>query len=664
MLPGAFIFCVVFGRLTLLSKPNQMKHLTLTALAGLLSLSAFGQNRMVLVEHFTQASCGPCATQNPALKTLLDANPTKVVALKYQVSWPGFDPMYLQNPTEVDARVQYYGVTGVPNSVMDGSGPGSPGTIVTQSTIDNRYNTAAPLNISASHQWTPGYDSIQIGVFIANAGTSTVNSGAAGSLKLHVAIVEEEINYSSAPGANGETSFYQVMRKMVPNQSGTTLADSWTAGQTQMLSFKVAAPAYLANLNEVAIVAFIQDNQGKSVLNAAKTTPQAITGLPDLGVTAFTAATAGLCNGSTTPTMTIKNEGSLAITSAVVGYSINGGTPVTQNWTGNLAAGATANVSFPQVTLPAGANSIVGTVSAPNGTGDYNGMNNMSAPIMAAVLNNTPTPAPYMQNMESGVFGEIPSDFIMTYNTSEAPLVTIVSRADVQNLTYEIGAYGQSAKSLMVDFYTMTAGDQASLITPKVGGITANHKLRFQHAYASYAGEADGLKVFVSTNCGTSWTNIFDKAGSALATAPNKTSRFFPQPTEWYPNEISLASYAGQDVVFKFECNSAYGNNLWLDNVHVGTNAMGENELELGKAHVYPNPARDAIKVLVAAAEAGDAVVEVFNLNGQLVAASSEAVTAGTNELNMNVSGLANGIYTVKVAMNDRVETLRFTVQH
>jgi hypothetical protein len=202
------------------------------------------------------------------------------------------------------------------------------------------------------------------------------------------------------------------------------------------------------------------------------------------------------------------------------------------------------------------------------------------------------------------------------------------------------------------------------LITPKVGGITANHKLRFQHAYASYAGEADGLKVFVSTNCGASWTNIFDKAGTALATAPNATSRFFPQPTQWYPNEISLASYAGQEVLFKFECNSAYGNNLWLDNVHVGTNAMGENELELSKAHIYPNPARDAVKVLVSAVEAGDASVQVFNLNGQLVLSASEAIAAGTNELNLNVAGLANGIYTVKVAMSDRVETLRFTVQH
>jgi hypothetical protein len=642
-----------------------MKNIVSTLLVCLFSVAAFGQNRLVLVEHFTQASCGPCATQNPALKTLLDANNTKVVALKYQTSWPGVDPMNAANPTEAAARVQYYNVTGVPNSVMDGSGPGSPGTIVTTSTINNRYNTAAPLNITASHQWTAGYDSIQIDVFVANAGTSTVVSGGAGSLKLHVAIVEEEINYPSAPGSNGETVFYQVMRKMVPNQNGTTLADTWNAGQTQMFSFKVAAPIYLAKLSETAIVAFIQDNQNKNVLNATKTVPSVIGVLPDLGLTNFTAATSGLCDGTSTPSITFKNDGSMPVTSAILSYSINGGIPVNQSWTGNLAVGSSTTVNFTQVLMPTGTNSIVGMVSAPNGTGDNNGMNNLSNPVVVSVINSIPNPAPYLQDMESTQEESLPSDIVLNYNTATPPLVIVLSKnVFTSPPPYDLGGFGQSAKSIMVDFFTMAIGAQASLITPKVGGITANHKLRFQHAYASYNGEADGLKVFVSTNCGASWTNIFDKAGTALATAPNKTTRFFPQPTQWYPNEISLASYAGQDVVFKFECNSAFGNNLWLDNIHVGTNAMGGEELELGRAHLYPNPARDAVKVLVAAVEAGDANVEVINLNGQLVLSTSEAVAAGTNELNLNVAGLANGIYTVKVAMSDRVETLRFTVQH
>ncbi len=641
-----------------------MKNIVSTLLVCLFSVAAFGQNRLVLVEHFTQASCGPCASQNPALKTLLDANATKVVALKYQTSWPGVDPMNAANPTEAAARVQYYNVTGVPNSVMDGSGPGSPGTIVTTSTINNRYNTAAPLNISASHQWTAGYDSIQIGVFVANAGTATVASGAAGSLKLHVAVIEEEVNYPSAPGSNGETNFYQVMRKMVPDASGTTMADSWTAGQTQMFVFKVAAPSYLANLNKVAVVAFIQDNSNKSVLNASRTTAQTIAGLPDIGVNAFTAATPGLCDGTTTPMVTIKNEGSLAITSASVAYAINGGTPVTQNWTGSLSAGATAVVTFPQVTLPAGTNSLVATVSSPNGTGDVNGMNNMSAPLIAAVLNNTATPAPYSEGMESTSFNSIPAGHVLLYNTATKPLVTVVSKAQVNGLPQELGGYGQSTKSLMVDFFTMQSGAQASIITPKVSGITANHKLYFNHAYASYAGEADGLKIFVSSNCGTTWTNVFDKSGTALATAPNATSRFFPQPTQWYPNTISLSQFAGQELIVKFECNSAYGNNLWLDNFWINTAALGEEEIQAAQAKLYPNPARDAVKVSLQVSEAGEALVEVISLNGQTVIAQTASVEAGMQSIDLNVADLANGVYTVKIALNDRVETLRFTVQH
>lgn len=641
-----------------------MKNIVSTLLVCLFSVAAFGQNRLVLVEHFTQASCGPCASQNPALKTLLDANATKVVALKYQTSWPGVDPMNAANPTEAAARVQYYNVTGVPNSVMDGSGPGSPGTIVTTSTINNRYNTAAPLNISASHQWTAGYDSIQIGVFVANAGTATVASGAAGSLKLHVAVIEEEVNYPSAPGSNGETNFYQVMRKMVPDASGTTMADSWTAGQTQMFVFKVAAPSYLANLNKVAVVAFIQDNSNKSVLNASRTTAQTIAGLPDIGVNAFTAATPGLCDGTTTPMVTIKNEGSLAITSASVAYAINGGTPVTQNWTGSLSAGATAVVTFPQVTLPAGTNSLVATVSSPNGTGDVNGMNNMSAPLIAAVLNNTATPAPYSEGMESTSFNSIPAGHVLLYNTATKPLVTVVSKAQVNGLPQELGGYGQSTKSLMVDFFTMQSGAQASIITPKVSGITANHKLYFNHAYASYAGEADGLKIFVSSNCGTTWTNVFDKSGTALATAPNATSRFFPQPTQWYPNTISLSQFAGQELIVKFECNSAYGNNLWLDNFWINTAALGEEEIQAAQAKLYPNPARDAVKVSLQVSEAGEALVEVISLNGQTVIAQTTSVEAGMQSIDLNVADLANGVYTVKIALNDRVETLRFTVQH
>ena len=89
-----------------------MKKFYVSFAAMCLSVAAFAQSqRLVVFEQFTQASCPPCATANPPLNVMLNANSTKVVSIKYQTSWPGVDPMNAQNPTEVADRVTYYGVT-------------------------------------------------------------------------------------------------------------------------------------------------------------------------------------------------------------------------------------------------------------------------------------------------------------------------------------------------------------------------------------------------------------------------------------------------------------------------------------------------------------------------------------------------------------------------
>ncbi|MFT7299534.1 MAG: thiol-disulfide isomerase/thioredoxin, partial [Sphingobacteriales bacterium] len=119
--------------------------------------TAFGQGqRLVLLEHFTQASCGPCATYNPAVEELFNENnreTQKIIAVKYQTSWPGTDPMYTHNPQDPNARVSYYGVSGVPNSVIDGNHyNGHPGSW-DQSDIDIRYAIAAQVDIAMDHEF-------------------------------------------------------------------------------------------------------------------------------------------------------------------------------------------------------------------------------------------------------------------------------------------------------------------------------------------------------------------------------------------------------------------------------------------------------------------------------------------------------------------------------
>ena len=72
-------------------------------------------DRMVLKNSPRQAA-DPVPSQNPGFNALLQENTDIATSIKYQVWWPGYDPMYEHNTSDVDTRVDYYGITGVPHA--------------------------------------------------------------------------------------------------------------------------------------------------------------------------------------------------------------------------------------------------------------------------------------------------------------------------------------------------------------------------------------------------------------------------------------------------------------------------------------------------------------------------------------------------------------------
>ncbi len=93
-------------------------------------------------------------------------------------------------------------------------------------------------------------------------------------------------------------------------------------------------------------------------------------------------------------------------------------------------------------------------------------------------------------------------------------------------------------------------------------------KLSFDVAYARYdASKFDRLKVY-AISCDGSQQLIYDKAGSALATAPDQTTLFTPTDCNQWRNEtINLSAYAGKTVELVFEDVGGWGNRLFLDNI-------------------------------------------------------------------------------------------------
>jgi hypothetical protein len=356
-----------------------MKHFYTFIALVVFASTAFGQStRTVLVEEGTNASCGPCAAQNPSFNALLNENVGTVVSIKYQWYFPGFDPMHEHNPDEANARLAYYGINGVPTATIDGVIPdvspsyaGAPGAF-TQPLFDDAAAVPGSFDIEVSYELTPNG--------LTMDATATCTQAASGDLRFRIAVIEEEILFDTPPGSNGETEFYGVMKKFLPGVEGVTMADSYAVGETFSTS-QSWTYANVYDVNELAVVVFIQNDDNKEVLQAAKASGAEIQPeLPnDVTGTELAGLSAENCGTTINPVVTIRNNGSETLTSATIDYTLNDQSGSIE-WTGSLPFFETEDVELGEITFTPGEdNTLEVTVSSPNGGTDGDTSNDVVA---------------------------------------------------------------------------------------------------------------------------------------------------------------------------------------------------------------------------------------------------------------------------------------------
>lgn len=130
--------------------------------------------------------------------------------------------------------------------------------------------------------------------------------------------------------------------------------------------------------------------------------------------------------------------------------------------------------------------------------------------------------------------------------------------------------YGVGTASTRYAFYNATAGTIQALVTMTFSPLTTTGRVEFDHAYATYTGnENDQLRIDYSTDGGTNWTQVVLLDGGPsgpLATAPPQSGAFTPTATQWASKMYPLPVGTNQ---IRFVGISAFGNNLWLDNIGV-----------------------------------------------------------------------------------------------
>jgi hypothetical protein len=301
---------------------------------------------MVLAEESTSSTCPPCAAQNPAFDALLQANADIITSIKYHVWWPapGNDPMYLHNPGENAARTNYYGINSVPRAIIGGNLFNDQPQYVTQTLINNAASEDAPFEIQIQHQLSPNEDSIYTTALIE----ATANIS--GALVAQLAVIEKHIHFSTPPGTNGETDFYNVMKKMLPGSNGTTLPSSMSSGDYVIFEYAWELANVYDN-NELGVVGFVQNNGNKAVHQAANSSTNPIEPIyeNDIELLNVTNVTSSNCSGSFFPVVEIRNNGGNNLSSVLFEYSVNGGEAESFEWTGSMDFLDKMFVEFPEV---------------------------------------------------------------------------------------------------------------------------------------------------------------------------------------------------------------------------------------------------------------------------------------------------------------------------
>ena len=307
-----------------------------------------------------------------------------------------------------------------------------------------------------------------------------------------------------------------------------------------------------------------------------------------------------LCGSNYIPNVTISNGGSQTVTTAVISYSIDGGTAQNYNWNGSLAQFQTQGINLPPVQLLPGNHTFSATVSQVNNGVDELSVNNATnTQFLVTAINQTSnllkvtlltdnySSETYMEVLSSNgtvVWFQGNESFAGTYGTNNTPGPTDPTSPLLDNTTYN-----WDVPLSLNDCYTFKIYD--------------------------YYG--DGLSGFM--------------ADGSLSLANHNNINFYTLSTPNFGAELG--------IVFK----------------NISTIGLVESENQ--ELNVFPNPANDLLFIYLPSSAKQISIVDIY---GKLI--YSEPALFESHEL--KISSLASGTYWLKVDLtNGRTALERFIKQ-
>ncbi|MCX7979784.1 MAG: M43 family zinc metalloprotease [Bacteroidia bacterium] len=251
------------------------------------------------------------------------------------------------------------------------------------------------------------------------------------------------------------------------------------------------------------------------------------------------------------------------------------------------------------------------------------------------------------------------------------------------------GAYGLSQTSMRLLFFSYSRyNERDSWYSPPIDlspytDPDLEVRLRFSWAYACLAYEnpsstypsypldyTDSLRVYISTDCGNTWTLLWEIGGRDLATHPNEcisvsgsfssSSNFIPTAAQWLTDSIALSAYKGLSPIrLRFEGVSGWGNNLFIDDIEVDTVRRITTGYVAGQPTWRAFVSDDALYLHTDAA-LPSIEVQLYDMQGRLLWREEHpGLSAGRHVYNLPAQ-LPNGIYALRLYTGNATQTLHY----
>ncbi|MEQ9425363.1 MAG: T9SS type A sorting domain-containing protein [Cyclobacteriaceae bacterium] len=225
------------------------------------------RQRIVLVEQFGGTVIGSVVEANAELTNRMndtDVNNGDGVVITYQTDLnndQAEDPINLSNPSDPNSRVFFYGIESVPSSILNG-----------ETNLSGTFNTrdlpwsANDFNIEALQDPEVQLELVLNATVAGDNVAVTANIGNPNGIafgeetRLYIAVVEREVEQ------NG-TILINVLRQFLPSGSGNTIEVDANLNPVPIShNWRIDR---VDNPDNLAVVAFIQDNGSKRILQAA-----------------------------------------------------------------------------------------------------------------------------------------------------------------------------------------------------------------------------------------------------------------------------------------------------------------------------------------------------------------------------------------------------------